>query len=309
MATVMITGGTGMIGQALTKALLDKQYEIIILTRDPARHKQSTSRLRYVNWDINKQHIDPAAITQADYIVHLAGANVADKRWTKKRKKEILDSRVKSGALLVKALHENVNTIKAVVSASGIGWYGPDSGQRKTGFDEDEPAFSDYLGTTCQQWEQSIEPVKQLGKRLVKFRTGVVLSREDGAFPEFTWPLRFGIAPILSTGKQIISWIHIDDLVRLYVTAIEDEKLAGSYNAVAPFPVSNKELVMTLGKLIRGRFFIPIHIPSLFLKLYLGEMSIEVLKSAMVSSGKIQEQGFIFQYPRIHAALENLVGE
>jgi uncharacterized protein len=306
MATVLITGGTGLIGRALTKSLLEKGYEVIILTRDPAKFATHTTRLNYAAWDPAAQTIDTDAITKTDHIIHLAGAGVADKRWSKKRKQEIVESRVKSGELLVKTLRETANQVQSVISSSAIGWYGPDDKGQNTGFAEDAPAAADFLGQTCKQWEASIEPVAQLGKRLVKLRTGIVLSKDGGALKEFLKPLRFGIASILGTGRQMISWIHIDDMVRLYITAIEKENMIGVYNAVAPSPVTNKQLIMALARKKRGRFFIPVYVPSFVLKIMLGEMSIEVLKSATVSCEKLSKTGFIFQYPTITAAFADI---
>ena len=307
MATVLITGGTGLIGQALTKALLEKDHNVIILTRQAKNKTALTPKLQYAGWDIQKQTIDGTAISKADYIIHLAGAGVADKRWTRQRKQEIADSRVKGGQLLVKALQENAHTIKAVISSSAIGWYGPDPViPNPRPFDEDDPADDSFLGSTCRQWEASIEPVAKSGIRLVIFRTGIVLSREGGALKEFLKPLRFGIAAIPGSGRQIISWIHIEDLVRLYITAIEKEEIKGIYNAVAPNPVSNKEFTIQLANITRGRFFVPVQVPSFILKLILGEMSFEVLKSATVSSGKIHIAGFDFQFQSIEVALKNL---
>jgi uncharacterized protein (TIGR01777 family) len=307
METVLITGGTGMIGKALTTALLEKNYYVIILSRNAANGQRTTNNLSYAQWNINEQAIDKEAIAKADYIIHLAGAGVADKRWTKKRKQEIIDSRVKSSELLVKALQENTNKVKAIISSSAIGWYGPDPKvPNPHPFTEDDPANDGFLGTTCLQWEKSIEPVLKLNKRLVKLRIGIVLSNEGGAFKEFKKPVRFGVAAILGSGKQIISWIHIDDLVRLFIAAIENEKMNGSYNAVAPHPVSNKDLTIQLARIKKGKFFIPVQVPSFVLKLVLGELSIEVLKSATVSCGKIHDAGFTFQYPSIDAALKAL---
>jgi uncharacterized protein len=311
MATVLITGGTGLIGSALAKELLNKGYHVIILSRSPEKYS-STSRLAYAKWDIGRETIDAGAVTKSDYIIHLAGEGVADKRWTPKRKKQIADSRINSSHLLVKALQENVNNVKAVVSASGIGWYGSsfqvipdDKGTETNPFVENDPAAGDFLGTTCKEWEASIDPVTSLGKRLVKFRTGIVLSKEGGALQEFKKPLRFGIATILGNGKQIISWIHIDDLVRLYIAAMENERLKGVYNAVAPHPATNKKLVIQLAKIMRGRFYIPIYIPSFILKMVFGELSIEVLKSAAVSCNKIKAEGYSFLYPSLSAALHH----
>ena len=297
-----------MIGKALTEALLEKNYKVIILSRKVASQQPINENLLYAEWDISNQIIDKVAIERADYIIHLAGAGIADKRWTKKRKQEIVDSRVKSGELLTKTLQEIPNKVKAVISASAIGWYGADPViPNPKPFTEDDPADSSFLGETCKQWEESTEPVTQLGKRSVKLRTGIVLSKQGGALKEFEKPLRFGIAAILGNGRQVYSWIHIDDLVRLYITAIEDDNMRGAYNAVTPKPVSNKELTLQLARTKKGSFFIPVYIPSFALKIALGEMSIEVLKSATVSCDKIHYSGFTFLYPTIEAALKNLV--
>jgi NAD dependent epimerase/dehydratase family enzyme len=330
MATVLITGGTGMIGTELTKVLLEKDYHVIILSRDPSSRSELVTRnLSYAQWNLKEQTIDKDAITKADYIIHLAGAGIADERWTKKRKWEIVNSRVKGGELLVKALKENTNRVKAIVSASAIGWYGPSpprpspqSGEGRSlipglspqrgeeknprPFEESDPHADDFLGHTCNQWEASLEPVTKLGKRLVRLRTGIVLSNTGGALKKFKEPLQFDIAAILGNGKQIMSWIHIDDLVRLYIAATENENMEGNFNAVAPNPVSNKEFTLQLARIERGKFFISVYVPSFILKLVLGEMSIEVLKSATINSEKIQSAGFTFLYPTIDTALKEL---
>jgi len=309
MATVLITGGTGMIGRALSAMLISKGYTVIVLTRNVKDNKrQVVAGVLYAGWDVSTQTIDIAAVQQADYIVHLAGAGVVEKRWSEKRKKEIVESRTKSAALIVKTLKENTNKVKAVISSSATGWYGPDPViPNPRPFVESDPAAADFLGDTCRLWEESIDPVTQNGKRLVKIRTGIALSNDGGALREFRKPLRFGVAAILGNGAQVLSWIHIDDLCRIYLVAIEDDMLSGVYNAVAPRPVNNKTLMLALAKTMRGRFYIPLHVPAFVLRLMLGEMSIEVLKSATVSADKIRMEEFGFLYPSIDAAVNSLV--
>jgi len=307
MTTILITGGTGMIGARLTELLVEKGYEVIILTRN-LKTSYALPGVSYARWDVERQTIDPAAIAKADHIIHLAGAGVADKRWSESRKQEILHSRTESSTLIVKALKENPNRVQSVISASAIGWYGPDTDKsRLEGFSEEAPADGAFLGHTCRAWETSIEPVTALGKRLVKLRTGIVLSRQGGALVEFRKPLKAGIASILGDGNQVVSWIHVDDLCRMFLFAIEHVSLSGAYNAVAPHPVSNKELTLALARQIRGSFYIPVYVPAFVLKIMLGEMSIEVLKSANVSAHKIQMAGFDFAYPTIEKALAQLV--
>lgn len=307
MSTILITGGTGLIGVALTKMLTGKGHKVIILTR--TEKFSDNDNISYALWDVKSQKINESAVSSADYIVHLAGAGVADKRWTSGRKKEIAESRTQSGALLVKTLQQVPNKVKAVVSASAIGWYGRDETRspKKKAFTEDMRADKEFLGETCRLWEESIEPVKETGKRLVKLRIGIVLSNDAGALPEFKKPIEFGIACVLGSGKQIVSWIHIEDLCRMFIYSIENESMQGVYNAVAPTPVRNKELTLLLAQKMKGRFFVHMHVPAFVLKAMLGEMSVEVLKSTTVSSEKIRATGFTFLYPSIESALENLI--
>jgi uncharacterized protein (TIGR01777 family) len=308
MPTILITGGTGMIGTLLTAMLTEKGYEVIILTRDASKIENKPPGVQYANWNVHDQTIDKQAIINADHIIHLAGAGVADKRWSQKRKQEIVDSRTQSSALLVKALKEIPNQIKTVVSASAIGWYGEDTiiSHRK-GFSEETPAKDDFLGETCRLWEESITPVEQFGKRLVKLRTGIVLSNTGGALAEFKKPLKAFVAAVLGSGKQVLSWIHEEDLCRMYIAAIENQQTQGVYNAVTPHPVTNEHLTLALAKQMRGSKFIKMYVPSFLLKMALGEMSVEVLKSATVSSNKIQSAGFNFIYPTVEEALGNLI--
>ena len=289
-----------MIGAALTNLLIAKGYRVMIFTR---KGRPSKDNLVYSEWDPSKYKIDPRDVRQADHIIHLVGANVGEKRWTKKRKREIVDSRVQGGETIIKALREVPNNVQTFVSASAIGWYGPDAGRP---FVETDSRSSDFLGDTCGKWEASIAPAAALGKRLVIIRTGIVFSNTGGAFPEFKKPLKAGVAAILGSGKQKVSWIHLDDLCRLYLYAIEQKSMNGVFNGVAPEVVSNRQLMMKLARR-RHRPFIPIHVPAFALKLFLGEMSVEVLKSTTVDDSRLRSFGFNFLFPTLDAALGDLV--
>jgi len=310
MATVLITGGTGTIGKRLHAMLVEKGYQVIILTRNVEKAKQQSPAIAFAGWDVSKRYIDVNAVQRADYIIHLAGANVADGRWTDDRKQEIVNSRTQSSALLVKALQENSNKVKAVISASATGWYGADTQTSlQFGFKEDEPADTDFLGETCRLWEQSIQPVQALGKRLVILRTGIVLSKDGGAYVEFKKPLKGGLATIMGSGKQVVPWIHAEDICRMYVYAIEHENIKGVYNAVAPHPVPNKQLILTIAKKVNPHFYITVHAPAFALKLALGEMSVEILKSVTANADKIIATGFNFLYPVIDKAVDELAAK
>jgi hypothetical protein len=305
MPTVLITGGSGLIGKCLTMHLLEKGYKVIVLTRS-LKGKINSNSISYAEWNIQQQTIDIKAVQSADMIIHLAGAGVVDKRWTSAYKSQILESRTMSSRLIIDALKQYSNRVKVIVSSSAIGWYGPDK-VNNSFFTETDPHADDFLGQTCFAWEQSIDAASSLNIRICKLRTGIVLCKDGGALAEFKKPIQFGIAAILGSGKQIISWIHIDDLCRMFIYALENQQMNGSYNAVAPVPVSNKQLTLMLAKTLRGSFFIPVHVPAFVLKIVLGESSIEVLKSTTVSDQKIKAAGFTFLYPSVESAIEELI--
>ena len=305
MQTILITGGTGLVGKTLSNYLLTKGYAVIVLTRTiPAT--TPAEGLTYATWNVKKQTIDVAVLQKADFIIHLAGAGVVDKKWTPEYKKEIEESRTQSSKLITDTLKAHSHSVKAIISSSAIGWYGEDK-QKGFAFTEEDPAEDSFLGRTCELWEKSIEVASALGIRVCKLRTGIVLSNDGGALTEFKKPIKMGVAGILGNGKQMVSWIHIDDLCRMFLFAVENTGMNGSYNAVAPAPVSNKELTLTLAKLMKGSFYVAMHVPVFVLKLMLGTRSTEVLKSTTVSCTKIKNEGFTFLYPSIEAALHELV--
>ncbi|MDE3212696.1 MAG: TIGR01777 family oxidoreductase [Bacteroidota bacterium] len=307
MPVVVIAGGRGLIGQKLTSHLTARNYEVIVLTRDKSSFPQ-TQGVTYSTWDVYQGIFDPGVFRAADAIVHLAGAGVIDQKWTEAYKQEIVNSRTKASRLLVRAYTESGSRAGVLVAATAIGWYGPDPSplHRKEGFIETDPAADGFLAATCLDWENSLAIPREVPLRMVKLRTGIVLSADGGAYEKFKSPLKMGIAAIMGSGRQMVSWIHMEDLCRMFVESIENSQISGVYNAVAPVPVSNRKLILEMAEKVRHKFFIPVHVPGFILKLILGQRSIEVLKSATVSSRKIRESGFTFLYPSIESALAAL---
>jgi uncharacterized protein len=306
MQTILITGGTGLVGKALVQLLVQKNYQVIILTRNISNTKAEPN-ISYALWDVNAGTIDVAAVTKADAIIHLAGAGVMDKKWNDDYKKEIETSRTKSAALIIETLKNNAHKVKALASASAIGWYGKDKSAQHF-FTENEAADKSFLGDVCQLWEKSVETAEAIGIRVCKLRIGIVLSKNGGAYKEFRQPLKFGVAAILGSGKQMVSWVHIDDLCRQFLFALENENMQGSYNAVAPMPVNNKTLTLCIAKAVKGSFFIPIHVPTFVLKIMMGQRSIEILKSTTASADKVKAAGFTFIYPSVDSAVAAIEG-
>ena len=301
MSTILIAGGTGLIGTRLAPLLTENGHRVLLLSR----HASAPNSF---HWDPATGTIDDESIRQADIVINLAGAGIADKRWTTKRKHLIAESRTQSGALLVRALREIPNKVRAVISASGIGWYGADPAiPNSHPFEETAPPNKDFLGETCRGWEKAIAPVTTPQRRLVVFRIGPVLTPKGGALKEFLRPAKLGVAAILGGGRQVLSWIHIDDLCRLFLYAIEHGNMDGIYNAVAPQPVDNRTLMTNLSRRFKGRYYVPVYVPSFLLKIALGGLSIEVLKSTTVSAEKVHGTGFQFLYPSIDSALDNLL--
>jgi uncharacterized protein (TIGR01777 family) len=308
MSNILLSGGTGLIGSQLCNYLTQKAYEVTILTRKKSATSENP-KISFSYWDIDRKIIDTEAVKKADHIIHLAGAGVMDKKWTARYKKIILESRTKSAELIISCLKDNEHKVKTFVSASAIGWYGADSkpSSGKEGFIETDPPANDFLGETCRLWEASVEPAAAVGVSFIKLIRGIVLSNNGGEFKKYKRPVRFGIAAILGNGKQIVSWIYIHDLCRLYCEAIENNSLEGSYNATAPEPVSQKTLILYLAKKLKNRFFTAIHVPQFFLKIIFGKRSIEILKSATVNDQKIKKEGFTFLFPSIESAIDELV--
>ncbi|NQV42694.1 MAG: TIGR01777 family protein [Candidatus Marinimicrobia bacterium] len=300
MSTVLISGGTGLVGQRLSAALSERGYEVMLLSR------KNASSLKYstYTWNPEEQEIAHEAIARADYVVNLAGVNISEKKWTNTRKQEIADSRVKSGQLLTNSIRENNKKIKAFISASAVGYYGAETSEKV--FSENDSPASDFLGNTCETWEKPAGEISKLGIRSVILRIGVVLAREGGALPKMMLPIKYGVGSALGDGKQYIPWIHIDDLVGILIQSIEAEGMNGSYNAVAPESTNNESFMRLVANILKKPFFLP-KVPATILRMLLGEMAVIVLEGSRVSAEKIIESGYKFVYPELNAALRDLL--
>lgn len=298
--TVLITGGTGMIGKRLTQLLLEKGYKVAYLSRK----QESIPNVTVYRWDIDKNWIDDKALANADYIIHLAGAGIADTRWTDKRRREIINSRTKTIELIARELQGRPYKVKAFVSASAIGFYGSDTGN--TQLTEQTPSGSDFLAHVTRHWENSAELIDNIGIRTTKLRIGVVLSNEGGALPKISMPIRWGIGAPIGNGNQWMSWIHLDDLCRLFIAALENNKWHGVYNAVAPTPVTNTELTRQIANVLKRPLWLPA-IPAFALRLVYGEMANVVLGGNYVVNHRIRtETDFTYEFENLQSALQDL---
>ena len=299
MKTVLITGGTGLIGGRLSELLTEKGYKVIHLSRKA--NPQATYPA--YKWDIPNKYIDEEALKQADYIITLAGAGIADKRWTTARKQLIIDSRV-NGILLLKAKLEALNLQpKAIIGASAMGFYG-NSGDKLV--DETTPTGNDFLAESVRAWEGAYDKLAVLGMRLPRVRVGLVLSPKGGALAKMLPTYSAGFGTYFGDGSQMYSWIHIDDIARIFIHLLENDKAHGVYNGSAPNPVSNKELAKAIAK-AKNIAEIVIPAPAFALKLALGEMAAAILSGNNLSVQRILESGFKFEFPEVVEALKDLL--
>lgn len=296
---VLISGGTGFVGKYLSELLINKGYSVSILSR---RHKQNTTERSYYKWDVSNHYIDEDAVLKADFIIHLAGENIAGKRWTVKRKQAIIQSRELSLQLIYDVLKKNNKKPDAFVSASGIGIYGAINGAEIC--TEETPPENDFLGTTCQKWEAAADTIESLGIRTVKIRTGLVLGKNDGFIKKLTPIFKLKLGSALGSGNQYMPWIHINDLCAIYLEAIKNTNMIGAYNAAITDETTNSIFSKTLAKIYGYSIWLP-NVPSFILKLVLGEMSKIILAGRRVSSEKIEKLDFKFQYKNLELALRD----
>lgn len=299
---VIITGGTGLVGTALSTYLVEKGYEVVTLTRSPNR-ATAPAGVQLVQWDgktaVNWGHLADGAKA----IFNLAGSSIAGGRWTEERKREIVNSRVNAGKAVVEAIAQASQKPEFLFQASAVGYYGSSGDQFLT---EAAPIGSDFPARVTQAWEPATAAAEGMGVRRVVGRIGVVLSMAGGALPQMALPFRLFAGGPVGSGQQWLSWIHLDDLVRALHFLLEHPATSGAYNLVAPEPVRNRAFGKVMGSVLKRPSFMPA--PAFALKLLVGEMSTILLDGQRVSAGKLQEAGFTFVYPTIEPALADLLG-
>ena len=296
--TVLITGGSGLVGTELSKLLTSSGYKVTHLSRNPTQKHYQT-----FYWDVKKGEIEDEAITSADAIIHLAGAGVSDKRWSDAWKKEIYDSRIDSTRLLRDKVKELNPSLTHFISASAIGLYGWDTGNQLV--DESTAKGEGFLADVVEDWEKEVDEFEKLKIQTSKVRIGIVLSENGGALVEMAKPIRFGFGAPLGSGRQYMSWIHIKDLCGIFSHLLQNA-IGGVFNGVAPNPKTNKEFTKSVASQLGRPLWLP-NVPKFALRLIVGEMSDILVGGNRVSSKKIEDTGFNFQFTALDDALQDLL--
>jgi len=293
---ILIAGATGIVGEQLISKLLNEGHQVAILARKAIQRKD----IKVFTWDVYQQKIDYSALEGIDTIINLTGEGIADQPWTATRKQQIIDSRVKSAELIFKAVEATNADIESYISASAVGIYGDRADEV---LDEESLSGDGFMADCCLAWEKAADQGIALGIRVVKVRIGIVLSEKGGALASMEKPVNYFVGTGLGSGKQWMPWIHIDDLVNIFVHAIVDPNMFDAYNAAAPSPVTNQTFTKTLGKVLHRPVW-PFNVPKFVLKAILGEMSILPLVSTNTSAQKILNTGFQFRYLDLEEALK-----
>lgn len=294
---VLVTGGSGFIGSRLVPSLVDRGYVVSKLTHS------SVPMAGMLTWNPNEGLLDPATLEGFDAVIHLAGENIADGRWTDKKKKRILDSRVIGTRLLSQAFSKLKRPPKVFISASAIGYYGS---RGDTILTEESGSGQGFLAEVCREWEIASQSAAKVGVRVVNPRIGMILSADGGALKQMLVPFRFGLGGRFGSGKQYMSWIAIDDVIEILILALNKESMKGPVNVVSPEPLTNTEFTRILGEVIHRPTVIPL--PSFAARLVFGEMADELLLcSTRVEPKRLQQEGYQFLYPNLKAALQHIL--
>lgn len=297
---ILITGATGLVGKKLVPYLLKQGHSVSVLSRK----RKAIPGVHVFVWNVEAQHVETGAFDDVDTVIHLAGEGIADKRWTAKRKAELINSRVKSAQLLYKTIKKANAPVKTFISASAVGYYGNRGDEFLW---EDSLPARGFLSDCCIEWEAAADAGLALGLRVVKVRIGLILSEKEGALAAIAKPIKFFVGAPLGSGRQWMPWIHIDDIVGIFAKAVEDEQMKGAYNAAAPYPVTNKLLTKRVAWHL-SRPVWPVHVPKAVLKVVLGESSILALMSSNTAAQKILDAGYQFKYLDLDEALKDIYG-
>lgn len=295
---VLITGGSGVIGMALTQSLLAKGVEVSHLTRQ----KNSKAGVKTYVWNYKKNYLEEGALEGVTHVVHLAGAGIADKPWTMSRKREIVKSRVLTARLLLNKAQEKEVSLEKFISASGIGYYGAVTSEKI--FNESADRGDDFVSECCVQWEKQAAQFESLCNVCI-LRTGIVLAENEGALKKMESSVKRGLGAPLGDGKQYMPWIHIEDIVRVYETAIFDDNFKGIFNAVSSEHATNETFTNELANAMGKKIFLP-KVPAFMLKLIFGEMAEILLYGSRVSSEKLLNCGFELKYTSLKSALADI---
>ncbi len=295
--SILIAGGSGLVGSRFIELLDTSKYDINILSRN----SKSKAGVNYFKWDFDTMTIAKEAV-KVDYIINLNGAGIADKRWTDSRKKLLIDSRVKSAKLIKSALEETGHRPNAYISASAVGYYGDRKNEKLF---ETSSVGKGFMAECCKLWEDSASELAPFVDRLILNRIGIVLSTKGGALPKILMTKNVGVYNYFGNGNQYYSWIHIDDLCRILIHQIEDESLTGVFNAVSPNPITNKQFTQEIKDALRGNFVLPA--PTFGLRLLLGEMANVVLNSNRVYASNLEKASFKYQFSDLGLAVQDLI--
>ncbi|MCS6824147.1 MAG: TIGR01777 family oxidoreductase [Cytophagaceae bacterium] len=298
---ILITGGTGLIGQRLTKMLSSSNHQVAYLSRK----EDACGQIKKYKWNVDEEYVDDRAFANCHCIIHLAGANVFEKKWTPSYKQEIVDSRIKSTRLLYHKLEKTSPRPNTLVAASAIGIYGYDTGENWVS--EDSNKGQGFLSDVVAAWEEELIAFEKLNIRTVIIRIGIVFAAEGGAFKKLATPVKYGLGAPLGSGRQYIPWIHIEDICNIFIYALNNDHIRGIYNGVSPNPATNKQVLHEIAKALHVPVLLPC-VPSYVLNIMLGKEKAQVLLgSNKVSAYKIIKAGFIFKFPNLSEAISELV--
>ncbi len=299
MSTILITGGSGLIGTALTGSLLADGHSVRHLSRTPGKRHG----VQAFAWDIKAGTMDPQALEGVDHIVHLAGAGIADSRWTRSRVQELIDSRSLSALLLLHTAKKTGSRPRSMVSAAGINYYGAVTSQHR--FTETDPAGADTIACISLEWEAAVDQWASLC-RVVKLRTPVVFAAQGGALTKLSAPVKLGLGAALGSGEQWMPWIHLEDLVKAYRYAIDNEQMHGAYNVCAPEDATNGDVMRTVAKVLERPYFLP-PVPGFLMRLALGELAVILLEGSRADTERLKATGFTFTHPTLERTLRDVL--